>query len=115
VVLACGAWRDRPLPIEGADAWVGKGDEYKALFHLNDALSFSCRYRDYRDSSWELLESWTRAEITYVEDARRKFVIEAEKSHYNLDQFSRSAGDNGLAILPFDHDVYYQAYLEYGF
>lgn len=90
-------------------------DEYKALFHLNDALSFSCRYRDYRDSSWELLESWTRAEITYVVDARRKFVIEAEKSHYNLDQFSRSAGDNGLAILPFDHDVYYQAYLEYGF
>jgi len=24
-VLANGAWRDRPLPIDGADAWVGKG------------------------------------------------------------------------------------------
>jgi len=24
VVLACGAWRDRPLPIEGAEAWVGR-------------------------------------------------------------------------------------------
>jgi len=29
VVLACGAWRDRPLPIEGAEAWVGKGLIYQ--------------------------------------------------------------------------------------
>ena len=89
--------------------------EYKARFRLNEVLSFSCRYRDYRDTNWELLESWTKAEFTYVVDARRKFVIDAEKSHYNLDPFTRSAGDNGLAILPFDHDIYYQAYLEYGF
>lgn len=32
VVLACGAWRDRPLPIEGADAWVGKGLIYQNPF-----------------------------------------------------------------------------------
>jgi NADPH-dependent glutamate synthase beta subunit-like oxidoreductase len=42
VVLACGAWRDRPLPIEGADAYVGKGLIYQNPFiiwfnHANEA------------------------------------------------------------------------------
>jgi NADPH-dependent glutamate synthase beta subunit-like oxidoreductase len=32
VLLANGAWRDRPLPIEGGDAWVGKGVEYQNPF-----------------------------------------------------------------------------------
>ena len=32
VVLACGAWRDRPLPVEGADAWVGRGLVYQNPF-----------------------------------------------------------------------------------
>jgi ferredoxin--NADP+ reductase len=32
VVLANGAWRDRPLPIEGADAWVGRGLVYQNPF-----------------------------------------------------------------------------------
>jgi NADPH-dependent glutamate synthase beta subunit-like oxidoreductase len=41
VVLACGAWRDRALPIEGADAYVGKGLVYQNPFiywynHLNE-------------------------------------------------------------------------------
>ncbi|UCE85610.1 MAG: hypothetical protein JSU66_14950 [Deltaproteobacteria bacterium] len=41
VVLACGAWRDRPLPVEGADAYVGKGLVYQNPFiywfnHLNE-------------------------------------------------------------------------------
>lgn len=34
VVLACGAWRDRPLPIEGADAYVGRGLVYQNPFIL---------------------------------------------------------------------------------
>jgi ferredoxin--NADP+ reductase len=29
VVLACGAWRDRPLPVEGADRYVGLGLIYQ--------------------------------------------------------------------------------------
>jgi hypothetical protein len=42
VVLACGAWRDRPLPIEGADAFVGRGLVYQNPFiiwfnHANEA------------------------------------------------------------------------------
>jgi NADPH-dependent glutamate synthase beta subunit-like oxidoreductase len=32
VVLACGAWRDRPLPIEGADEYVGAGLVYQNPF-----------------------------------------------------------------------------------
>jgi NADPH-dependent glutamate synthase beta subunit-like oxidoreductase len=32
VVLACGAWRDRPLPVEGADAFVGRGLVYQNPF-----------------------------------------------------------------------------------
>ena len=32
VVLSNGAWRDRPLPISGADAWVGKGLVYQNPF-----------------------------------------------------------------------------------
>jgi NADPH-dependent glutamate synthase beta subunit-like oxidoreductase len=32
VVLACGAWRDRPLPIEGADRYVGRGLIYQNPF-----------------------------------------------------------------------------------
>jgi hypothetical protein len=89
--------------------------EYKAGFGLNDGLSFSFRYKDYRDTSWEMLESSEKIEIAYLAATGKRFVLEAEKTHYNLDQFSRSAGDNGLAILPFDEDVFYQAYLELHF
>lgn len=32
VVLACGAWRDRPLPVEGAESWVDKGLVYQNPF-----------------------------------------------------------------------------------
>ncbi len=41
VVLACGAWRDRPLPVEGADEYLDKGLIYQNPFiiwfnHAND-------------------------------------------------------------------------------
>ncbi len=32
VVLACGAWRDRPLPVEGAERYVGRGLVYQNPF-----------------------------------------------------------------------------------
>ncbi len=32
IILATGAWRDRPLPVEGADAFVGKGLVYQNEF-----------------------------------------------------------------------------------
>ncbi|NQZ95988.1 MAG: FAD-dependent oxidoreductase [Myxococcales bacterium] len=41
VVLACGAWRDRPVPVDGADAYVGRGLIYQNPFilwfnHMNE-------------------------------------------------------------------------------
>ena len=32
VVLACGAWRDRPIPVKGADAYLGNGLVYQNPF-----------------------------------------------------------------------------------
>ncbi len=42
VVLACGAWRDRPLAVDGVDAYLGKGLIYQNPFiiwfnHANEA------------------------------------------------------------------------------
>jgi NADPH-dependent glutamate synthase beta subunit-like oxidoreductase len=49
VVLACGAWRDRPLPVEGADEYVGRGLVYQNPFilwfnHANEAGYAGTRY-----------------------------------------------------------------------
>lgn len=35
VILACGAWRDRPLPVEGAEKYVGKGLIYQNPFIIS--------------------------------------------------------------------------------
>jgi ferredoxin--NADP+ reductase len=35
VVLACGAWRDRPVPIDGADEYIGKGLVYQNPFVIS--------------------------------------------------------------------------------
>jgi ferredoxin--NADP+ reductase len=50
VVLACGAWRDRSLPVEGADAYAGRGLVYQNPFiiwfnHLDES--------DYRGPRFE--------------------------------------------------------------
>jgi NADPH-dependent glutamate synthase beta subunit-like oxidoreductase len=51
VVLACGAWRDRPLPLPGADAYVGRGLVYQNPFIIwfNHAAE-----RDYRGPTFEV-------------------------------------------------------------
>lgn len=51
VVLANGAWRDRPLPIEGADAYLGKGLVYQNPF----VIAFNHAERgDLPDATYEL-------------------------------------------------------------
>lgn len=51
VVLAHGAWRDRPLPIEGANDWIGKG-----LAYQNPFIYWFNHYRekDYSGESYEI-------------------------------------------------------------
>jgi ferredoxin/flavodoxin---NADP+ reductase len=49
VVLACGAWRDRPLPIEGAERFLGRGLIYQNPFiiwfnHANEKHYAGERY-----------------------------------------------------------------------
>jgi ferredoxin--NADP+ reductase len=49
LVLACGAWRDRPLPVPGADAFVGRGLVYQNPFiiwfnHAGEAAYEGPRY-----------------------------------------------------------------------
>lgn len=51
VVLANGAWRDRPLPIDGADAYVGKGLVYQNPFVI--AFNHAER-RDLPDAHYEV-------------------------------------------------------------
>jgi NADPH-dependent glutamate synthase beta subunit-like oxidoreductase len=53
VVLAHGAWRDRPLAVEGVDAYVGRGLAYQNPFiywfnHYNEA--------DYRGEQFEIVD-----------------------------------------------------------
>ncbi|MBI2375569.1 MAG: FAD-dependent oxidoreductase [Deltaproteobacteria bacterium] len=50
VVLACGAWRDRPLQIEGADDYVGKGLIYQNPF----IIAFNRAYYEEGVSPYEM-------------------------------------------------------------
>jgi NADPH-dependent glutamate synthase beta subunit-like oxidoreductase len=51
VVLANGAWRDRPLPIEGADRYIGKGLVYQNEF----VIAFNHAERgDLRDATYSV-------------------------------------------------------------
>jgi len=53
VVLANGAWRDRPVPIEGADEYVGRGLVYQNPF----VIAFNHAERgDMPDAKYELLD-----------------------------------------------------------
>jgi ferredoxin--NADP+ reductase len=53
VLLAHGAWRDRPLPIEGADAYVGRG-----LVYQNPFIYWFNHYpeRDYRGPRYDVVD-----------------------------------------------------------
>lgn len=53
VVLAHGAWRDRPLPVEGAERYVGKGLVYQNPFiHWFN----HCHQRGYEGPSYEIVD-----------------------------------------------------------
>jgi hypothetical protein len=93
-------------------AWF---QEYKARFYLTEKFCVSASYKDFRNPDFGSLESRTELKLAYHFDPARQFVLKAEKTSYNLDQFERSAGDNGLDVLPFDEDTYYQAYYEFDF
>ncbi len=78
VVLACGAWRDRSLPIDGADEYIGKGLIYQNPFvisfnHQNDP-SFGGERLDIPDDCIVVgggLASIDVAKIVMLENTKR--------------------------------------------
>jgi len=96
----------------GEFAWF---QEYKGKLCFTDKFSISARYKNFRSSDIGSLETREEIKMAYQFSPAKQFVLKAEKTRYNLDQFERSAGDNGLKVLPFDEDTYYQAYLEFDF
>ena len=78
VVLANGAWRDRPVPIEGADAYVGKGLVYQNPFVISfnhqDDPAFAGERFDIPDGCMVVgggLASIDVAKILMLENVRR--------------------------------------------
>ncbi len=79
VVLACGAWRDRPLPVEGAEAYVGKGLVYQNPFiiwfnHSHEADSRGERF-EVRDGALVVgggLASIDVAKVLMLESTRAR-------------------------------------------
>jgi len=96
----------------GQFAWF---QEYKARIAFGEGFAISGRYKNFRGSDIGSLETRTELKFSYRFSPVREFVLKAEKTRYNLEQFERSAGDNGLQVLPFDKDIFYQAYIEYDF
>ncbi len=96
----------------GQFAWF---QEYKARIAFGDGFAISGRYKNFRGSEIGSLETRTELKFSYQFSPVRQFVLKAEKTRYNLEQFERAAGDNGLQVLPFDKDIFYQAYIEYDF
>lgn len=96
----------------GELAWF---QEYKGRLEFAEKFSVSARYKNFRSFDSVSLETRKELELAYHFRPDKQFVLKAEKTWYNLDEFERAAGDNGLKVLPFDDDIYYQAYLEYNF
>ncbi len=79
VVLACGAWRDRSLPVEGADEWIGKGLVYQNPFVISfnhqDDPDFEGERFEYLDGCIVVgggLASIDVAKILMLESTKRK-------------------------------------------
>lgn len=105
VVLACGAWRDRPLAVEGAEAWVNKGLVYQNPFivafnHAEDS-NYDGPTFDVLDDSLVVgggLASIDVAKLHMLELTRRELkerghevdVEELEKA--GLDRYCESVG-----------------------
>ncbi len=96
----------------GELAWF---QEYKGRLDFAEKFSVSAKFKNFRSFDSVSLETRKEIELAYHFRPDKQFVLRAEKTGYNLDEFERAAGDNGLQALPFDHDIYYQAYIEFGF
>ena len=106
VVLACGAWRDRPLPVEGADAYVGRGLIYQNPFiiwfnHANEAKYDGPRFTP-EDGALVVgggLASIDVAKVLMLETTRAKLAergIEVDMVELEVKGIPKILGAHGL-------------------
>jgi hypothetical protein len=108
LVLACGAWRDRSLPIEGADRYLGKG-----LIYQNPFIIWFNHYEEhgYDGPQYEPLDdtmvvggglaSIDVAKVLMIETTRRKLAergIEAGVLELDLQGIPKVLSKHGLAF-----------------
>jgi len=107
VVLACGAWRDRALPVEGADDWVGKGLIYQNPFivwfnHLGEE-GYDGPTFEAQDGAIVVgggLASIDVAKVLMLETTRAKLAergIEQEMTELEVKGIPKILGRHGLA------------------
>jgi ferredoxin/flavodoxin---NADP+ reductase len=107
VVLANGAWRDRPLPIAGAERWVGKGLVYQNPFiywfnHSNEA-SYAGEQFEIRDGTIVIgggLASIDVVKVINLELARRALRergIEQDLVEMEVQGIPKTLAEHGLA------------------
>jgi NADPH-dependent glutamate synthase beta subunit-like oxidoreductase len=107
VVLACGAWRDRTLPVEGADDWVGKGLIYQNPFiiwfnHLGET-GYDGPTFEAQDGAIVVgggLASIDVAKVLMLETTRAKLAergIEQEMLELEVKGIPKILGRHGLA------------------
>lgn len=93
-------------------AW---SQEYHGRLSVIDHFVLTGNYKNFRTTDGETLETRKKIKLVYHLNPSHLLAFAVEKTRYNLDQFERSAGDNGLEVLPFNEDVFYQAYFEYDY
>jgi NADPH-dependent glutamate synthase beta subunit-like oxidoreductase len=125
VVLANGAWRDRPLPVDGADAYVGRGLIYQNPFiiwfnHANEAGYTGERFEP-RDGAIVVgggLASIDVAKVLMLETTRaalRQRGIEADMVELEVKGIPRFLEGHGLAFEDLDLEgctIYYRRRVE---
>jgi NADPH-dependent glutamate synthase beta subunit-like oxidoreductase len=108
VVLACGAWRDRPLPIEGADAYEGRGLIYQnpfiIWFNHSEDPDYSGPVFEPRDGALVVgggLASIDVAKVLMLETTRAKLRergIEADLVEMEVKGIPKTLERHGLAF-----------------
>jgi hypothetical protein len=93
-------------------AW---SQEYHGRLSITDRFVLTGKYKNFRNFDGETLETRKKIKLVYHLNPSHQLAFAVEKTKYNLNQFERSAGDNGLEVLPFNEDVFYQAYFEYDY
>jgi len=93
-------------------AW---SQEYHARWSITERFIVNGKYKDFRNTDGETLETREKLKLSFRLNPHQLVAFAVEKTEYNLEQFTRSAGDNGLQVLPFNQDTFYQAYFEYDY